>query len=71
MARKPPVASYQTTVTPDDLDHTDTRVRFYSGVPRENRTDDSRLAERALLQGAKSGLLDDRLANDAKESDFF
>ena len=45
-------------------------VDFYSGIPEENRADDSRLAERALLQGAKSGLLDDRVSVNAEEVEF-
>lgn len=45
-------------------------MSFRSGIPKENRANDDRLAERALLQGAKSGLLDDRVAVDAEESEF-
>lgn len=69
MARLRPHTSEfdNTTVTPDDLDHASQHVHFFSGVPRENRADTSRLAERALLQGAKGGLLDERVAVDAEE----
>ncbi len=42
-------------------------VGFHSGVPRENAVNDDRLAERALLQGAQSGLLDDRVSVDAED----
>ena len=45
-------------------------MRFHSGVPLENRANKSRLAERALLQGAKSGLLDDRVSVDGEEVEF-
>ncbi len=67
MAR-PTISGFEnTTVTPDDIDHAEQHVHFFRGVPRENRSDDSRLAERALLQGAKSGLLDERVAVDGED----
>ncbi len=60
-----------TTVTPDDVDPVHQRAHFFDGIPRENRSDRSQLIERALLQGAKSGLLDDRLAIDREDEGFF
>lgn len=48
----------------------DDTIHFYRGVPRENAVNDDRLAERSLLQGGQSGLLDDRVSIDAEESDF-
>ena len=62
---------HNTTVTPEDhIDPTTQHAHFFSGVPRENRTDKSRLAERALLQGAKSGLLHERVSVDAEVEEF-
>lgn len=61
------------TVTPDEV-HPATHhgTSFWEGVPRENRTDKSRLAERALLQGAKGGLLEERVVVDGVvDEDFF
>ena len=54
----------------DERDVTD-HIHFYNGVPRENATDTSRLAERASLQGAGSGLLHERASVDGEEGDFF
>jgi len=70
--RHPIVSEFDnTTVTPDEVDpERQQRHHFFEGVPRENRTDKSRLAERALLQGAKSGLLDDRVSVDGVEEEF-
>ncbi len=45
-------------------------MNFHSGIPKENRVDNSRLAERALLQGGKSGLLDDRVSVTGKKVVF-
>lgn len=61
---------HNTTVTPDEVDTIHQHVHLFSGIPRENRTDKSRLAERALLQGAKSGLLEDRVTVDGIEEEF-
>lgn len=61
----------ESTVTPDEVDPTDMPTqRFWEGVPRENRTDKSRLAERSLLQGAKGGLLEERVVVDGVEKEF-
>ncbi len=59
----------ETTLVDDGRDNHH-GMSFHSGVPKENRTNNDRLAERALLQGAKSGLLDDRVSVDAEESEF-
>ncbi len=64
-----PNVSHATTLVEDGRDN-NFGSSFYSGVPRENAVNTDRLAERALLQGAKSGLLDDRVAVDAEESEF-
>jgi len=61
---------HNTTVTPDEVDPTTQHAHFFSGVPRENRTDKSRLAERSLLQGAKGGLLEERVTVDGVEEEF-
>lgn len=68
---KPTVHHGNTTVTPDEVDPVHQHAHFFSGIPRENRSDRSQLIERALLQGAKSGLLDDRLAIDREDEGFF
>lgn len=60
-----------TTVTPDDVDPVHQHSHFWDGIPRENRPDNSQLAERALLQGGKSGLLDDRVSVDREDEGFF
>lgn len=57
------------TLLDKERDFDDT-VRFHSGVPRENASSRDRLAERSLLQGGQSGLLDDRVAIDAEEEEF-
>ncbi len=73
MAKHKPTAVHygNTTVTPDEVDSVHQHAHFYSGIPRENRSDRSQLIERALLQGAKGGLLDDRLAIDREDEGFF
>ena len=63
-------SEFDDTTLVDDGRDLDYGISFHTGVPKENRTNDDRLAERALLQGAKSGLLDDRVAVDAEESEF-
>ncbi len=65
MSHRPAISEFEsTTLIEDGRDQHGTS--FYSGIPEENAVDTSRLAERALLQGAKSGLLDDRVAVDGE-----
>lgn len=63
------ISPFESTTVLDEDDNVG-RHHFFEGVPRENRTNKSRLAERALLQGAKSGLLDDRVSVDGVEETF-
>ncbi len=66
------VRSYEeSTLLDADNSHSfDSHIHFYSGVPRENASNRDRLAERSLLQGGQSGMLDDRVAIDAEEEEF-
>ncbi len=66
---RPKVSEFEpTTLVDDGRDQHGTG--FFHGVPHENATDKSRLAERSLLQGAKGGLLDDRVAVDGESIVF-
>ncbi len=66
----PKISEHDNTTLIDDGRDDVYGQAFHSGVPRENAVDNSRLAERALLQGAKSGLLDDRVSVTGEESEF-
>ena len=71
MSKKPvKIRSYESTTLLENDRSFDEDIHFYDGVPRENAVNDSRLAERSLLQGAGSGLLHDRVATDAEEEKF-
>ena len=63
------ISPFESSVVLDENDNKGNH-HFFEGVPRENRTNKSRLAERALLQGAKSGLLEDRVVVDGVEEVF-
>ncbi len=65
MGHRPAISEFESTTLIED-GRGGYGTSFYSGIPEENAVDTSRLAERALLQGAKSGLLDDRVAVDGK-----
>ena len=61
MSHRPRITEFeQTTLVEDGRD--EHSISFYLGIPAENAVNTDRLAERALLQGAKSGLLDDRVS---------
>ena len=66
---RPKVSEFEPTTVYDD-GREQHSTSFFQGIPHENRVDKSRLAERALLQGAKSGLLDDRVAVDGESIVF-
>ena len=58
----------ETTLVEDGRDGHGTN--FYDGIPAENAVNTDRLAERSLLQGAKGGLLDDRVSVDGELVEF-
>lgn len=55
---------------PEDNSTPQDHIHFFNGVPRENATNNSRLAERASLQGAQSGLLHERASIEGEEEEF-
>lgn len=66
---RPKVSEFEpTTLVEDGRDEHSTM--FFHGIPHENSTGKERLAERSLLQGAKGGLLDDRVAVDGESVVF-
>jgi len=66
---RPKVSEFEPTTLVDD-GRDEHSTGFFHGVPHENSTSKARLAERSLLQGAKGGLLDDRVAVDGESVEF-